>query len=91
MPPRTNYPFEGGVGYEGDIMTAKIMTSQNHRKFIPVRRRAALEVVCVDPNLCLIMNAAEKLRVILGHGPFLEVLGRFSPYGGARLKERFFV
>jgi hypothetical protein len=30
---------EGGVGYEGDIMTAEIMTSQNHRKFIPVLRR----------------------------------------------------
>jgi hypothetical protein len=30
---------EGGVGYEGDIMTAEIMTSQNHRKFIPVLRK----------------------------------------------------
>jgi hypothetical protein len=29
---------EGGVGYEGDIMTAEVMTSQNHRKFIPVLR-----------------------------------------------------
>ena len=29
----------GGVGYEGDIMTAEIMTSQNHRKFIPVLRK----------------------------------------------------
>jgi hypothetical protein len=29
---------EGGVGYEGDIMTAEIMSSQNHRKFIPVLR-----------------------------------------------------
>jgi hypothetical protein len=32
---------EGGVGYEGDIMTAEIMTSQNHRKFIPVLRGGA--------------------------------------------------
>ena len=31
----------GGVGYEGDIMTAEMMTSQNHRKFIPVLRRGA--------------------------------------------------
>jgi hypothetical protein len=29
----------GGVGYEGDIMTAEVLTSQNHRKFIPVLRR----------------------------------------------------
>ena len=29
---------EGGVGYEGDIMTAEVMTQQNPRKFIPVLR-----------------------------------------------------
>ena len=29
---------EGGVGYEGDIMTAEVMTQQNNRKFIPVWR-----------------------------------------------------
>ncbi len=29
---------KGGVGYEGDIMTAEVMSSQNHRKFIPVLR-----------------------------------------------------
>jgi hypothetical protein len=29
---------EGGVGYEGDIMTAEVLTSQNQRKFIPVLR-----------------------------------------------------
>lgn len=28
----------GGVGYEGDIMTAEIMTTRNQRKFIPVLR-----------------------------------------------------
>jgi len=27
---------EGGVGYEGDIMTAEVLTKRNHRKFIPV-------------------------------------------------------
>ncbi len=26
----------GGVGYEGDIMTAEVVTTGNHRKFIPV-------------------------------------------------------
>ena len=30
---------EGGVGYEGDIMTSEVLNSQNHRKFIPVLRR----------------------------------------------------
>jgi hypothetical protein len=28
----------GGVGYEGDIMTAEVMTNHNQRKFIPVYR-----------------------------------------------------
>ena len=29
----------GGVGYEGDVMTAEVMTLRNQRKFIPVLRR----------------------------------------------------
>ena len=29
---------EGGVGYEGDIMTAEVLAAQNHRKFIPLWR-----------------------------------------------------
>lgn len=29
---------EGGVGYEGDIMTAEVLATQNHRKFIPILR-----------------------------------------------------
>ena len=28
----------GGVGYEGDIMTAEVLSQGNHRKFIPVLR-----------------------------------------------------
>lgn len=32
---------EGGVGYEGDIMTAEVLTTQNNRKFIPVLRAGA--------------------------------------------------
>ena len=31
----------GGVGYEGDIMTAEIMAEKNYRKFIPVLRSGA--------------------------------------------------
>jgi hypothetical protein len=29
----------GGVGYEGDIITAEVYTTKNHRKFIPVLAR----------------------------------------------------
>jgi hypothetical protein len=32
---------QGGVGYEGDVMTAEVMSSNNHRKFIPVLRKGA--------------------------------------------------
>ena len=43
-----NYRFksdgrQGGVGYEGDIMTAEVLTSGNHRKFIPVLARGTWE------------------------------------------------
>lgn len=30
---------KGGVGYEGDIMTAEVHTHRNHRKFIPIIAR----------------------------------------------------
>lgn len=30
---------KGGVGYEGDIMTAEVHTQRNHRKFIPIVAR----------------------------------------------------
>jgi hypothetical protein len=29
----------GGVGFEGDIMTAEVLSQRNHRKFVPVLRR----------------------------------------------------
>ncbi|MDB6152456.1 MAG: hypothetical protein JWL90_909 [Chthoniobacteraceae bacterium] len=32
---------KGGVGYEGDIMTAEVLTTQNHRKFIPILARGS--------------------------------------------------
>ena len=34
---------KGGVGYEGDIMTAEVHTQRNHRKFIPVLARGSWE------------------------------------------------
>jgi TIR domain-containing protein len=33
----------GGVGYEGDIMTAEVFTKQNHLKFIPILARGTWE------------------------------------------------
>ena len=30
----------GGVGYEGDIMTAEVFAQRNHRKFIPILARS---------------------------------------------------
>ena len=33
----------GGVGYEGDIMTAEVLNTGNRRKFIPVLRRGTSE------------------------------------------------
>lgn len=33
----------GGVGYEGDIMTAEVFTSRNNRKFIPILARGTKE------------------------------------------------
>lgn len=34
----------GGVGYEGDIMTAEVLQSSNHRKFIPILQSGAKDV-----------------------------------------------
>ena len=34
---------QGGVGYEGDIMTAEVFTTGNQRKFIPILRKGDLE------------------------------------------------
>ena len=34
---------QGGIGYEGDIMTAEMLTSGNHRKFIPVLAQGTWE------------------------------------------------
>ena len=34
---------QGGVGYEGDVMTAEVHTQGNHRKFIPILSRGTWE------------------------------------------------
>ena len=32
---------KGGVGYEGDVMTAEVLTYGNHRKFVPILARSS--------------------------------------------------
>ncbi len=34
----------GGVGYEGDIMTAEVLQTSNHRKFIPILKSGSKEI-----------------------------------------------
>jgi len=34
----------GGVGYEGDIMTAEVLETSNHRKFIPILKSGTKEI-----------------------------------------------
>ena len=34
---------QGGVGYEGDIMTAEVLTTKNDRKFIPILKEGSKE------------------------------------------------
>ena len=34
----------GGVGYEGDIMTAEVLQNSNHRKFIPILKSGTKDI-----------------------------------------------
>jgi len=56
---------EGGVGYEGDIMTAEVINKQNHRKFIPVLRHG----IWADAAPTWL---AGKYRINLSGDPFSE-------------------
>lgn len=55
----------GGVGYEGDIMTAEVMTTVNHRKFIPVWRSGSWTEAA--PGWL-----AAKYHINLSNDPYLE-------------------
>lgn len=35
---KKSHERSGGVGYEGDIMTAEVLSTRNHRKFVPILR-----------------------------------------------------
>ncbi len=80
----------GGVGYEGDIMTAEVLAKQNHRKFIPLLARGAW--VEAAPSWLLgkryvdLSDAAryeqgysDLLTTILGTGPKPPPLGPLQP------------
>ncbi|MEW6402683.1 MAG: SUMF1/EgtB/PvdO family nonheme iron enzyme [Chloroflexota bacterium] len=56
---------EGGVGYEGHIITAEIFEKNNHRKFVPVLRKGGW--VFAAPSW-----AAGKLYIDLSGNPYNE-------------------
>ncbi|MCC5907028.1 MAG: toll/interleukin-1 receptor domain-containing protein [Balneolaceae bacterium] len=55
----------GGVGYEGDIMTAEVLSNNNHRKFIPILREKPWKEVA--PSWLL-----GKLYIDLSGDPYSE-------------------
>lgn len=56
----------GGVGYEGDIMTAEVFTTRNERKFIPIWRLGA------DWNAAAPTWLVAKYRIDLRGNPYPE-------------------
>jgi hypothetical protein len=65
----------GGVGYEGDIMTAEVFTNQNHLKFIPVLARGAWEESA--PSWLLgkhYIDLSESIRYDAGYTDLVQTL-----------------
>ena len=56
---------EGGVGYEDSIMTAEVMTTNNHRKFIPILRTGS-------PKESVPSWLSGKIYIDLSGSPYLE-------------------
>ncbi len=70
----------GGVGYEGDIMTAEVFTKQNHLKFIPILARGAWEEAA--PTWLVgtqYIDLAEPSRYEAGYEELLETLLGMRP------------
>jgi hypothetical protein len=55
----------GGVGYEGDIMTAEVMAKRDHRKFIPILRSGEWDAA--SPSECLLSEADRAVTAALRH------------------------
>ena len=77
----------GGVGYEGDIMTAEVFTTRNKRKFIPIFRSGAWEDAApswLRGKYCVDLRGDpypdEHYQDLLYHPP------RASPGGTARCR-----
>lgn len=80
----------GGVGYEGDIMTAEAFTTGNHRKFIPVLANGPWEsaapswltgkffVDLSDPSKQA-KNYEDLINTIVGNRPQAPPLGKPPP------------
>lgn len=56
---------KGGVGYEGDIMTAEVMSKRNHKKFIPILRES-------DDSKSIPTWLCGKYRIDLRFDPYSE-------------------
>lgn len=56
---------EGGVGYEGDIMTAEVMSTKDHRKFIPILRTGS-------PKESVPSWLSGKIYIDFSGSPYLE-------------------
>ena len=84
---------KGGVGYEGSIMTAEAMTTQNDRKFIPILRKGTWDeaapswlkgkyYINLSSNPYSEQNYEELVRTLLGNRetapPIGEPMGTIS-------------
>ena len=70
----------GGVGYEGDIMTAEVFTNQNQRKFIPLLARGTWTEVA--PTWLVgkqYVDLSEPSRYEIGYKELLETLLGMRP------------
>jgi hypothetical protein len=72
---------QGGVGYEGDIMTGEVFNKQNHRKFIPILARGTWTTSApswLAGSYYVDLSSPEKFEVQYGD-LLLTLLGRRAP------------
>ena len=92
----------GGVGYEGDIMTAEVYAHRNSRKFIPILREPPWELAgpawlrgaCyVDMSPSAAMDSAYQLLLSTLHGdlPKAPAVGKYAPSSKPRPQTKMLV
>lgn len=80
----------GGVGYEGDIMTAEVLQGSNHRKFIPILKSGTKETsmptwlkgkyfVDLSSNQHFVNNFEDLLTTLLNAREKAPTLGAIQP------------